>query len=435
MSVIPISTYSSPTPGLQISGQQLSIHQISVRQLKVWMLDQFCFTPWYTAALAEALKRHGLSIRLVCSNFSREPHYFRSRGLSLEPGPLNRSATLPSPGAPCRLLRLAEALFNTRALQHTLKTKPPHVLHFQQTPLLSKGLRSDFALVASAHRAGVPIVHTVHNLVPHDTGHRLHSIYAEFYTAVDHLICHSTSTAEQLRAEFRVPADRVTVIPHGPLFASGVHIPVNSARERLGLPFNRRIFLFQGIFAPYKGLDTLLRAWKICIGQWQARGDLPPLLLIAGSGPSALELEVLRVSAVAGPSIRADLAYIPTERLPQYYAAADILVYPYRQITTSGALLTGLSYCKPILASWLPAFGEYLNDGDNARLVEPDSPRSLAHAIQALAREGAGTLYEQLGPGAARNRERYTSWDAIAEQTLALYGNLRKRNAAIHSCN
>jgi glycosyltransferase involved in cell wall biosynthesis len=52
------------------------------------------------------------------------------------------------------------------------------------------------------------------------------------------------------------------------------------------------------------------------------------------------------------------LGYIPEQDLKYAYAAMDLLVYPSRYATESGALLTAMGYGRVILASKLPPFVE-----------------------------------------------------------------------------
>ena len=410
----------------------------------VWLFDTFCFTPWYTGALASALADARVSVRLICGPFRREPTYFRSLGLHPDPGPVRIATALAGWPAPLRrAARTAEAMLNIRALARSLRSghnARPDVVHLQQMPMLDHGMRSDFLLIDAARQAGIPTVHTVHNLLPHDSGERLRAPYAELYARVDHLICHSAATAERLASEFRTPCERISIIPHGPLFAP-VHRPSGddklAARERLGLNAHRLrpIVLWQGVLAAYKGLDVLLDAWQACVAGCERAGAPAPLLLVAGDGPTALAQAVRRAAAACPGAVRADIGYIPTALLPDYYVAADLLVYPYRSITTSGALLTGLTYARPIVASRLAPFAQYLVEGENALLVEPGDSASLASALTGLLLDLAGTgqihsaaqpagSYARLAAGAARNSTRYCGWPVIARSTLALYRRL-----------
>lgn len=414
---------------------------------RVWLFDSLCFTPWYTSELAHALGSSGANVRLICGPFSREPRYFQRSGLLPAPGPVHLAHLLKrAPALIKRAARVGEVMLNHRALALSLRHKrgaQPDLLHLQQLPMLNQGLRSDFALIDAAQHAGIPVVHTVHNLLPHDTGESLRRTYAELYSSVDHLVCHSHSTANRLMHEFGISEHGLSVIPHGPLFAPK-HRPTEqtkqAARLSLGIPIEQRVILWQGVLAPYKGLDVLLEAWKLYLRQRNTRNEASPLLLIAGSGPAVLESEIRRASAAIGSTVRADLRYISSDRLPLYYEAADILAYPYRSITTSGAMLTGLSYGKPIIASRLAAFEDYLVDGGNALLVPPEDTSALADALsRLLTDDGAGppsaimtsSLYAQLAAGAEKNESRCTGWPEIADRTMTLYRDLLARKSSV----
>jgi glycosyltransferase involved in cell wall biosynthesis len=437
-------TVRAATQGVDAGRSRTEV--LPLRESHVWLFDAFCFTPWYTSALAQALVCRGTKVRLICSQFLREPEYFGSLGLQPDAGPLQLSGLLRWPIFLKRALRTSEVLLNTRARLRALRggrEELPDIIHLQQTPLLNHGFRSDFRLIDAAHQAGIPVVHTVHNLLPHDSGARLRIPYAELYRRVDHLICHSDAAAKQLTREFGVPQHRRTVIPHGPLFAPR-QLPTpqdqEAARARLSLPTKRPIVLWQGVLAEYKGLDLLLQAWKLCMHRLGHAPVAKPLLLIAGSGPADLEAVIRQAAQDAGDSVRADLRYIPTHILPAYYTAADILVYPYRAITTSGAMLTGLSYGKPIIASRLDPFQEYLTAGENALLVEPGDAKMLAEALRGLLLDvgrmeqtehasDRDSSYRQLVRGAERNHLRYTGWEEIAARTAALYHELTACNS------
>ena len=408
----------------------------------VWLVDSFCFTPWYTAELALAVQGAGLPVRLIANGFSREPKFFHRLGLHPDAGSFRLSPIFAKGPAIChRAVRTAEVLLSQRRLQRAMRREAasgPQVLHLQQTPMLQHGLRADLSLVDAAHSLGISVVHTVHNLLPHDSGSRLHGVFRELYHRVDHLICHSPDAARDLAALFGVPERKISVIPHGPLFApkrSLAAADVNAARQELGLPEGRRIVLWQGVLAPYKGLDILSNAWKLCVRRCADQGAPLPLLVIAGSGSARLIAQVGEAASQLGDSVRTDLYYIASDRLPLFYAAADILVYPYRAITTSGALLTGLSYEKPIVASRLDVFQEFLTDGENALLVEPGDATALAECLFTLVQDPIlagdpadllrpGPAYERIAHGARQNRNRCTSWTEIGRRTAALYCDL-----------
>ena len=394
------------------------------RPLDVWVLDPWCRTPWYTAELARALQIGGHSVRLVSPSYHLEPSYFAQERLHPRPGLLDVASRLPfRNGALSRCARLVEYGLNTAALAMEVRANPPSVVHQQQCVLLERGRHHEVAFLRWARSHGIPIVHTVHNLLPHSGRSYHREVFGRFYRSCDALICHDSSTAESLGEQFDVDASRIHIVPHGPLFAHPPRATTQECRRLLGLPENRQVYVILGVLAQYKGVDVLLRAWEKFLQSRDARGT--PLLLIAGDGP---EVEKAKVRAQAGHliasgSVRADLHYIPAAQVPVYMQAADVLLYPYREITTSGALLSGLNYCKPIIASDLAAFRGYLIPDRNARLVTASDMESLVSALLDLDTPG---VFERLRIGSQSNAELQVQWSTIAMQTTAVYQSVAK---------
>lgn len=420
--IAPALTSSASGSGIAQSGHEWDI----------WISDAFCFTPWYSAALVKALMNTGASVRFITSDVAGEPAYFKSQGVAPAPGPFCFRHTTKIPSSAKKAARLFTAMANSVVLRWQLKhsARRPDILHLQQLPALNHGIHDDFRTIADAQRRGIPVVHTVHNLLPHDSGNTLRATYQRLYTTVDRLICHSPDVAEQLTRQFGVNARNISVIPHGPLFEAPFETKDEKqiARTSLNIQRDRPVVLWQGVMAPYKGLDLLFQAWEQCMSQWPST-MAEPLLLIAGTG-STSEASIVNAAAKRLPdSIRTEIRYIMTAELPFFFQAADVLVYPYRAITTSGALLTGLSYRKPIIASDLPPFRQFLRHKENALLIPPSDVDALTEALLTLLSGLSGDektqpIYRSLATGSARNRELYTSWDAIAKQTLSAYREL-----------
>jgi glycosyltransferase involved in cell wall biosynthesis len=111
--------------------------------------------------------------------------------------------------------------------------------------------------------------------------------------------------------------------------------------------------------------------------------------------------------------------FISTEELVALYRAADIVVYPYRAITTSGALATGLALNKTIVASDLPVFRELLVDQKNALLVDPQNSCELATAVIKLTR--SSQLRDQLAADIREMNFGDQTWRSIAARTIQCY--------------
>jgi len=117
--------------------------------------------------------------------------------------------------------------------------------------------------------------------------------------------------------------------------------------------------------------------------------------------------------------MRLHFRFVSTEELVALYRAADVVVYPYRAITTSGALATGLALGKAIVATDLPVFRELLTDRENALLVPAQDAEALAGALTELI-EDAG-LRERLAERVRAMEFGERSWLEIGRQTAAAY--------------
>jgi glycosyltransferase involved in cell wall biosynthesis len=330
------------------------------------------------------------------------------------------------PRLPRRVLKLAESMLNLTALTARFAVSPPDVVHVQFLPLLREPLPLDLWFVRFCQRRGAKIVLTVHDLLPHDTGEAHRETFAALYGMVDGIICHSEHIKARLVAEFGVPEAKVSVIAHGPFFYD---LPATGERETLrefGLEPGTRMVLWQGIIFPYKGIDLLLRAWK----QVEAKGcpdaggsqavGAGAWLVIAGTGAPELLAQIrAQVSELGLKRVKLHFRFISTEELVALYRAADVVVYPYRAITTSGALATGLALGKAIVATDLPVFRELLTDRENALLVPAQDADALAAALLELTRDPQ--LRERLAERVRAMDFGERSWLAIGRQTVGAY--------------
>lgn len=388
--------------------------------MRVFLLDVLCTVPYYLGALCLALRRAGAETTLGCTNYYQDLDHFPSRGLRPDPGAVDLVARFASGNATVRRpLKLIEGCLNLAALGVRFLLHRPDVLHVQYLSLVPYGVPFDIWLVKWARFLGSRLVYTVHDRLPHDTGTRYHERFARLYRMFDGVVCHNEDTRKRLAEEFHVEASRIRVIPHGPLFADLQEVPPDQARARLGLPDDAAVVLWQGILKPYKGVDYLLDAWALVV-----RERPRAMLLVVGTGEAELLDGIRRHVEKLGleANVKLDFRYVPEAHMAACYSASDVVVYPYREITTSGALMTGLAQRKALIATRLPAFLEVVEDGESARLVDYGDRAQLAQVIVELL--GDPAQRERLASGAERVMNERFGWDAIAAQTLSLYRDL-----------
>ncbi len=150
------------------------------------------------------------------------------------------------------------------------------------------------------------------------------------------------------------PLDRVSVIPHG----VETHNQIMSkkvARKKLGLNPNEFILLSFGFVTWYKGTDILARA----LAHTKTIHGKPLRLVIAGGESTTQKHKAHYQSYFSGVKAlirgKAHITmtdFVPDEKIGLYFAAADMVAFPYRTVmSSSGPLSLALSYGKPIVLS------------------------------------------------------------------------------------
>ena len=391
------------------------------RRPSVFMMDLLATVPYYTAYLSKALLREPVDLTVGSITYYLDPGCFSSRGIKVDPGLLDVVGRFRLPRPPRRVLKLMEGMGNLCALTVRFFASPPDVIHVQFLPMLRTPVPMDLWFVEFCRRRGSKIVLTVHDLLPHDTGGVYKATFDKLYGRVDAIICHADSIRTRLAMEFGVPEGKISVIPHGPFFHD---LPATSSDETLrsfALEPGKVMVLWQGIIFPYKGIDLLLRAWQ----QVEARcGDA--CLVIAGTGAPELLQEIrAQVEGLELTRVKLHFRFISSEELVALYHTVDVVVYPYRAITTSGALATGLAMGKAIVASDLPVFRELLTDRENALLADPQDCDALAGALVELVQDSA--LRQRIAANVRAMNFGDESWQMIAKQTMEVYRRVLAR--------
>jgi len=183
------------------------------------------------------------------------------------------------------------------------------------------------------------------------------------------------------------------------------HLEVLPRRVATQNPF----LLHVGHIEPRKNLGLIVRALAL-------DPSLPPLHLV-GAPKGREDRRLLRLTRKLGVEARVRfLGPLPDPELPPLYAACSAAVFPSRiegfGIGTLEAMLAG----APVAVARAGALPEVA--GPEAPTFSPDDPGECARAI-ALARNTPRTLRI-----AARERARRYSWDASAQQLVALWSEV-----------
>ena len=358
--------------------------------IRVDLVDPPAYTPPYDHALAAALARAGAEVRLVTSRFAfgetPPPDGYRTSEV------FYRHAR----GAAGSRLRTA-----TKALEHlpdTLRYRAAaaaDVVHFQwlAVPWL------DLRLLPNR-----PVVLTIHDPIAHAPARLLRALPAA--------VVHTEAARNAVLRQGLDPA-RVHVIRHGAFthltpLAAGAALPPELPAD--GKP----IALCFGLIRPYKGIETLLEAW---------RGVDGAELWIVGR--PLFDIAPLR--AAAPPGVRFVPRFVSDSEVAALYDRADLVVLPYARggrFGFSGVLATALGFGRPAVVSDVEGFAELVALGA-ARAVPAGDAGALGRVLRELL--GDPDERERLAAEARAAAKGPYSWDAVARATLDLYETIRAK--------
>jgi len=197
------------------------------------------------------------------------------------------------------------------------------------------------------------------------------------------VIAISQSTADDLRAVYRVPQKKITVIPSGvrEIFRPVSHNDISLLRiqEKYHLPY--KFILSLGTIEPRKNLIALLQAFETM----HASGHLELIkysLVIAGEdGWNSQEFfDRVRQSPVKEKIILT--GFVADEDKPGLYSLASVFVYPSLYEGFGFPPLESLACGVPVIVSHSSALPEVV--GTSALLIDPYRPEEILQSLRQI---------------------------------------------------
>lgn len=260
------------------------------------------------------------------------------------------------------------------------------------------------------------MVITLHNVKPHESLYpRLEHFGFKFCLKLANaVIVHNEYAKKEALALYKITDAKVDVIPHGNFVSYYPNvISKEKARDLLNISRNKFVLLYLGIIRPYKGLDDLISALD---GILTKQKDI--VAVICGRVQDKnLEATLLQFSAKFDGHCIAKLEYIPDDEVQIFMNAADVGILPYKDITTSGALMLFMSFQKPVIVPDLEPIREML--GENGIYFKAGDVKSLRTAILNSRQMNLSNISRRVYAKALE-----FNWDDIAMKTVAVYKNI-----------
>jgi glycosyltransferase involved in cell wall biosynthesis len=172
--------------------------------------------------------------------------------------------------------------------------------------------------------------------------------------------------------------------------------------------------LYCGRIDPRKGIDLAVSCLPLLPDE--AR------LLVVGDGDPEHRGELERLAEDLGVRERVRFDRVERSRLSETFADSDVLLFPVRWEEPWGLVpLEAMAVGLLVVASGRGGSGEYLGDGRNCLLADPDQgPEALARVLQQLAADAE--LRGRLRAGGLATAERFPDTafaDAVSEAAVA----------------
>lgn len=144
-------------------------------------------------------------------------------------------------------------------------------------------------------------------------------------------------------------------------------------KVRSSLP--KGYILFFGRISVYKGVPALLDAMPKVWEKFPQNH-----LVIAGKG-NVQEVTNHALIMNRDSRVRFINRYIPNDELANLIGNSAMTICPYKEASQSGVLWTSFGLCKPVVATRVGAFAEFIKPGFNGILADDASAESIADAI------------------------------------------------------
>jgi len=293
-------------------------------------------------------------------------------------------------------------------------------------------------------RWGIPVVHMFHTL-----GHmknavatspkemepdlRIH-VEEQVVQWSDCLVAASPLEKAQLTWLYGADSGKIRVIPAGVDTERFRPIPMETAKAHIGIPLERKLILYVGRIEPLKGIETLFRAIAILAKETPCLCDNICISIIGGEGENTEATRSAEEERLRELREQLELRDLVTflgskdqDALPHYYSAAYVVVVPSYYESFGMVAVEAMACGVPVIASKAGGLMYTIQDGLTGLLFPANSPSALADRLCLLLDEP--DLRDKMGENARQWAQRF-GWPAIADQIVALYGELLGRAAA-----
>jgi phosphatidylinositol alpha-1,6-mannosyltransferase len=225
-------------------------------------------------------------------------------------------------------------------------------------------------------------------------------------------------------AQRGINPDMIHVVPNGLDEDWSRTVDYKRFRQKMpGITDRDFLALYLGSPETYRGIDTLIKAVMVARQKNQSL-KLVVLSRRVGNRISRDEIELKQKIHKSGleDAVFVITAFQSPEQIHQAIAAADVIVLPFK-IVTSGvplSILEAMALEKPVISTNVNAIPDILGEG-RGYIVRPADPTSLTHALLKLSSDRE--LCVEMGRKAGEYVRTLPNWKAISRMVLKILEN------------
>jgi glycosyltransferase involved in cell wall biosynthesis len=224
-----------------------------------------------------------------------------------------------------------------------------------------------------------------------------------------------------LRAHYGVPAEKVITLSWGIdtlCFRRGYDSEVTALRGSLDIPPKAEVLFSPRTVAPFYRIEAVVRATAVL----RSRGNNVHLVVAVGGSRDRRYLSRLR--SLAGQlRIARSVVFLDRElsarEMAILYNMADATASVPRNDQVGACVVEAMSCGSVPLVAPLEAYKAYLKDGENALVVDGDSPEEIAAAFERATNDrGLRERCRTVNPALVEAKE---SWETNSRKMETLY--------------
>src|SRR5947209_1381588 len=283
-------------------------------------------------------------------------------------------------------------------------------------------------ILALLRRLKMPVITTLHTVL-REPSRDQRRVMEEIAALSDRLIVMSELSSQFLQEIFKVPGNKIDMVPHG--VPDLPFLDPNFYKDRFGVE-GKAVLLTFGLLSPNKGIENVIQALPHILSKhsnvvYIVAGATHPHVLRREGDKYRIHLQDLAKEVGVESNVIFHNRFVSPEEMVEFIGAADIYITPYRHEAqvVSGTLAYALGAGKAIISSPYWHAIELLDDRRGALVPFQDS--------DAIARKAVELLDTPAIRHAMRKRDyiyaRDMVWKSVAQGYMASFEQARADRA------